>query len=327
MTIEASVIEPAWQSDMSIFACERFLASVGHEYGWLGGVECGRLRCVLPYTIVRKPMVRLARFRLETIAVDGALEVAEERQFLNSAVRCLKSLGSDVIIPASTNAIFRTYPDGAAAAPYGSYVADLTQSEKDLWSKVHPKNRNKIRKAEREGVRIKEGLEYWEVAHALLRDTMARSRLPFMGRDQLKRLVYGLDGNVKIFVVEHSGCIQGCLVAPFSEFSAYQMYSGRALQLPQGAKNLLHWEAMRVFRCLGVRRFDFVGVRINPESGSKHEGLMRFKQRFGGELVQGYVWKLGIHPLKTAAYSVATRLLRGGDIVDVESRRLSGGMG
>ena len=56
-------------------------------------------------------------------------------------------MGADVVIPATTNTIFRTYPDGATAAPYGSYVVDLTQTEEALWNKVHSKHRNVIRNA------------------------------------------------------------------------------------------------------------------------------------------------------------------------------------
>jgi lipid II:glycine glycyltransferase (peptidoglycan interpeptide bridge formation enzyme) len=87
--------------------------------------------------------------------------------------------------------------------------------------------------------------------------------------------------------------------------------------------NLLNWEAIRQFRDLGVNRLDFVGVRINPEKGSKQEGIMIFKQRFGGKLFQGYIWKYSFRPLKFAIYSLAVRLLRGGDIVDHERHKMT----
>jgi hypothetical protein len=49
---------------------------------------------------------------------------------------------------------------------------------------------------------------------------------------------------------------------------------------------------------------------------------LNFKKNFGGELVSGYLWKYSFHPLKWAAYSVAVRLLLGGDIVDREHSKL-----
>jgi hypothetical protein len=47
-----------------------------------------------------------------------------------------------------------------------------------------------------------------------------------------------------------------------------------------------------------------------------------FKERFGPQLHQGYIWKYPIRKLKSSIYSSAVKLLRGGDIVDAERRRL-----
>jgi lipid II:glycine glycyltransferase (peptidoglycan interpeptide bridge formation enzyme) len=85
--------------------------------------------------------------------------------------------------------------------------------------------------------------------------------------------------------------------------------------------NLLKWQSILHFRKLGVKRFNLVGVRINPAKGSKQEGLYNSKKRFGGQLLQGYMWKYPLNPLKYAVYSVAVRVQRGGDIVDQERHR------
>ena len=62
-------------------------------------------------------------------------------------------------------------------------------------------------------------------------------------------------------------------MTPFSNHSAYYVYGGSVPEPTRGAMNLLHWEAIQIFRELGVKRYDFVGVRIDPEKGSKQEGL------------------------------------------------------
>lgn len=49
---------------------------------------------------------------------------------------------------------------------------------------------------------------------------------------------------------------------------------------------------------------------------------MQFKQRFGGRLAEGCMWKYSFHRPKYFVYSSAMRLLRGGDIIDQERRRL-----
>jgi lipid II:glycine glycyltransferase (peptidoglycan interpeptide bridge formation enzyme) len=266
----------------------------------------------------------MVRFRVETIPLGDELHLEDEKSFLNSAVDYFRSKGADMIIPATTNTIFRTYPDGAVAAPYGSYVVDLTQSEETLWNNLHSKHRNVIRNAAKKGVEVRSGLEYMDSAYELVRDTLKRSKLGFISFEAFKRFVLGLSENVKIFVADHEGIAQGCAVVPFSNYCAYYLYGGSIPKPLTGATNLLQWEAIRLFRRCGIKRYDFVGVRINPERESKQEGLMTFKQRFGGRLFEGYMWKYCLHPVKYGAYSMAVRLLRGGDIVDQERHKLNG---
>ena len=61
----------------------------------------------------------------------------------------------DVIIPPSTNTIFRTYPAGAVAAPYATHVVDLSVPEEALWSAVSATHRRQIRAAAKGGVMVR----------------------------------------------------------------------------------------------------------------------------------------------------------------------------
>ncbi len=321
--MKAAPIDIDWHPRLSIYASKQFLKTVGDEYGWIGGTDCsGKLRCILPYTIVRKATLRMVRFRVGTIQLGDGIAIQEEKSFLNGTVDYFRSIGADVIIPSSTNAIFRTYPDDATAAPYGTYIIDLGQSEEALWKNVHSKHRNVIRNAEKKGVRILSGMKYAEAAHKLVQETFKRSTLPFMSYNAFERMINGLGDNVRLFVADYQSVVQGCAVIPFSEQSAYYAYGGTIAEPLSGATNLLQWEAIRYFRSIGVKHYDFCGVRINPEKGSKAAGLMMYKQRFGPQLLQGYLWKHALRPLKSAIYSWAVRLLRGGDIVDCEHHKL-----
>lgn len=325
MSIKALPVKINWHPGLSIFASGQFLDAVGDAYGWLGGTDdSGRLRCILPYTIIHKATVRMVRFRVATLPVEGELGLEEEETFLDSAVEYFRSIGADIVIPAATNAIFRTCPHGAIRVPYGTYIIDLAQSEDVLWSHVHQKHRNVIRNAINRGVKIIDGKEQLDAVYSLIRDTFKRSALRFMSREAFACLICGLDQNVRIFAAEYQGSIQGCAVIPFSNYSAYYVYGGSIPKPMTGATNLLQWEAIRFFRGLGVANYDFCGVRINPKKGSKQAGLKMFKERFGPRLLQGYMWKLRLSPLKSIIYSLAVRLLRGGDIVD-EERRAGGG--
>jgi hypothetical protein len=317
-------IEINWHSGLPIFAKESFLKAVSDEYGWLGGyAESGELKCVLPYTIVRKAIFRMVRFRVETIPMVHGFDVADEKDFLNGAIVYLKNIGADLVIPATTNTIFRTYPDGSDAAPYGSYVIDLSQPEDILWKNIDRITRQNIKSATNAGIVIRDAtVRELDETYLLINGTFKRSKLPFMDRESFKSYLSGLAECGKVLIADQQGISQSSVVFAFSEYCAYAIYAGNTVQ-QQGANKLLYWEAIRLFKALGVRIYDFVGARINPEKDSKQEALSMFKKRFGATLKQGYMWKYPLHPLKYRLYSLAARLRSGGDIVDAERHKLN----
>jgi hypothetical protein len=312
-----------WHPDLSVFASESFLKTVGDEYGWIGGEDAsGKLLCILPYTIIHKAMFRMVRFRVETISIGEGLGIEEEKEFLNRVVEYFRALGADIIIPATTNTVFRTYPDEGAAAPYGSYIIDLSQTEDALWQNIHRSTRKNIRTAQNSNICIRSGIEYLEMTYMLVRDTFKRSKLPFMSYDSFKRYVHGLGDNGKIMAAFNQDNLQSAGVYAFSNYCAYIVYQGNVEEQSLGVGKLLDWEAICFFKRLGVRRYDLVGARIDPEIGSKQERINSAKRRFGAELKRGYIWKCQLRPLRSLAYSLAVRLLRGGDIVDHERHKL-----
>ena len=321
--MKAKRTEIKWYPGLPIFASELFLKAVSDEYGWLGGVDdAGKLRCILPYTIIQKAIFRMVRFRVETIPLGDELEIEEEKTFLNSVIEYFRSTGADMIIPATTNTIFRTYPDGADAAPYGSYVIDLSQPEDVLWRNIDRTMRQNINSALKKGVSIRSGMEYVDETYTHVVETFKRSNLPFMSRKAFKHYMLGLGENGKIMIADYQGIIQSYVVFAFSDYCAYAVYAGNIEGQFQGANKLLYWEAIRMFKKLGVQLYDFVGTRIDPEKGSKQEALASLKKRYGAKLIRGYMWKCPIHPLKYHLYNFAARLRSGGDIVDQERHKL-----
>ena len=329
--MKAVRVDIDWTPQLPIFASEPYLRHLGSEHGWIGGVdEAGDLACVLPYVVIRKAGLRLARFTVEPIPRRQGIDPEQERQFLNAAVALLGSMAIDVIIPATFSTLFRAVPDGALSVPYGNIVVDLTAGEEALWQGVHHKHRNVIRNAIKSGVTVRTGDEYLESAYALTRESFIRSARGAVERRRVesrldvrdfRRLVDALGEHVRVFVAEHQGLIQSAAIVPFSQHSAYYMHGGSIARPISGASNLLQWEAMRTFAGLGVRRYDFFGARVAPEPGSKAEGIVRFKERFGGEFVTGWMWKLPFSRTKYALYELAAWMRNGGDVVDQERRR------
>jgi len=264
----------------------------------------------------------MVRFRVETIPVGVGMDLLEETEWLGRAVDYFRSQGVDMIIPATTNTIFRCFPDGAEAAPYGSYVIDLTPPEEELWKKIDRIMRQNIKTALKAGVTVHEAGARTEEAHRMIRKTFERSRLPFMTLASFQRFQGGLGEHGKLLVAEQNGVAQSFAAFGFSRSCAYAIYAGNEAALQQGANKLLYWEAMRLFKSLGVGRYDFVGTRIDPEKGSKQEALSQLKKRFGATLKRGFMWKYSLRHWKYRLYGLSVGLRSGGDIVDVERRRL-----
>lgn len=323
--------EAAWNPELPIFAAAGYLKAMSSDHGWLVGRGAdGARRCVLPFVIVGKGGLRLMRFTTETIPL-AAVGVDEEREFLAAVVESARSMGVDVIVPGTFSSLFRTFPDGAEAAPYGSYVVDLTRDEKLLWDAVHSKHRNSIRGAASKGVTVRLAPDAMSIVGDLVRQSFDRSTVGFVNRlrlrlrshaDSVVREFRYVGDDVAVFVAEANGVVQGGAIVPFSRAAAYYVHGGSVADPVSGTMNLLHWEVIKHLRNAGVREYNFVGARIDPEPGSKQESLARFKGRFGGALRRGFMWRYFLEPAKAPLYRLAARLRNGGDIVDQERHKL-----
>ena len=321
--MNAIEIPARWHADLPVFAKPEFLRAVADHYGWLGGVdEREELRCILPYTVVRRGPLSMVRFRVETLPQGSGLTLEQERSFLHAVTEHCRAIGADMVIPATTNAVFRIYPEGADAAPYGSYTVDLAQGEDELWRRVERITRQNINSARNAGVAVTDGSQVLPSVHALVTQTFKRSGLPFMSWSEFERYLQGLGEHGKVLLATVDGRIESCAVFAFSRACAYAVYAGNPDQPLQGANKLLYWEAMRGFKQQGVRCFDFVGARIRPEQASKHDGINALKRRLGATLKQGYIWKYSLRPWKYRLYGAAARWRSGGDIVDAERHKL-----
>src|SRR5215472_17559628 len=210
--VKATRIEMSWHEGLSIYSSEAFLKTVSDQYGWIGGMdEHGNVLCVLPYSLIRKSIFRLVRFPVETILIQPDLTIDEERVFLNFAMQHLRSEGTHLVMPATFNTVFRTFPEGACAAPFGSYVIDLAPSEESLWDNVHSKHRNSIRSAQKRGVTIHTGSDQLETAYRLTRASFWRSAKGTLGKarqymkndfEAFKRQTASLGNNAVVFVAK-----------------------------------------------------------------------------------------------------------------------------
>lgn len=193
------------------------------------------------------------------------------------------------------------FPERSLYCKFGSYVLNLSLSVEELFSGIHSKHRNVIRKAEKDGLVVDHGLVYMQSCADIMVDTYRRQNKLCNANEELRKLEK-LGNQCEFWVVKEGDIIQGCAVLLWDNKSCYYLHGGSISHTHSGAMNYLHWKAILEMKQRGVARYDFVGARVKPQQGSKLEGIQRFKARFGAPMEIGYLWRYDNHPMKMRIY-------------------------
>jgi len=202
-----------------------------------------------------------------------------------------------------------------------TYLINLNKTEDQLLESMHPKTRYNIRVANRHNVEVREQTDDkgFEIYLKLLFDTTKRQGFYLHGqkyhRDLWKKLKN--TGMVHIMLASYQNQV-------LSAFMIFEV--GNQLFYPYGASldinrqvmapNLLMWEVIKLGQKLKCQTFDMWGC-LGPRAKENENGygFHRFKQGFGGQLVE-YIgtYDLIINPLLYKAYNsvdkIRWRLLR-----------------
>jgi len=310
---------------LNIFSTKRYLQTLSNNYAWLVSDYC-----ILPFIVKQKYIIKCAQFTNQVLYKTPHVSIATEQQFLNQCIELFKTLGIQFLLQPPTHVVFKTFPNGSLQVPYGTYQLNLTKTEEDLFKQLHSKHRNVIRKAKKEGVIVKRGIDQLAMCHKLLYATMARSQMWAPDLDLIKRLSRSLGEHIQFFAAYKENEVQGVAIIPWDQKSAYYLYGGSIPTPLTGAVNYMHWKIITYFKSKNVEKYDLVGARINPSPGSKLEGIQRFKSRFGGTLHKGHLWKFTVSAFHSKLYSsflkanaFLTNTSFNGDIIDQEINRQS----
>lgn len=301
---------------VAAFGRIEFLKYRGQDYGYIYGYLNGALKFCLPFILKRKFGFSLLEFQTKIITC-GHADVKNEQLFIDMAVKkVFLEMDVDFICQNPAYAIFGQKPDKAEWIEFGTYVIDLKQDIDLLWKNVHSKHRNVIRRAEKNGVSVFFEGDYLGEAYELIKETQERSARAFIGYDNFCELIRAMPGNVKIVAAFDGDDMQGCAVIVLDKVRAYYLYGGSKSNPSLGAVNYMHWELIKELKANGVNEYDFVGARLSDDISEKLQGIQRFKKRFGGELKQGYLWKVINKRWKYNLYKILTKLLNKTKFVD-----------
>lgn len=305
------------EHEIPVFASEAYLKNCSTQYAWLLSDAC-----LLPLVVHKRYIFKYVTFTSDVVYLKGGVTEQTETAFLHAAVQTLKKHGIDFITTPQSNALFRCVPQRAKWCRFGSYRIDLQKSEDALFEAVHTKHRNSIRKATKDGVTVSFGNHLLHEVFTVIADTQQRNGIFFHTELEFKQLVQSLGSNVMLCAAYYQGKCQGTAFVIKDSTTAYYLYGGSCDAPHTGSLNLLQWEIILQLKQSGTMFYDFVGARVSPSETSRAYGIKRFKQRFGGDFLQGYLWKYDINPLKKKLFDVLIRVKTGKlnhDIIDEES--------
>lgn len=279
------------------------------------------LRAYLPIRFLRMKMFRHAQIMHAPFRNAVELSASEQQLFFRQLITFLKDNHiSERLIQPHPYGILASHPAESRFCEFGTYVIDLqNQSEEEILEKFHLKYQKAISHSIKNGAVVKLGKDTLDDFYTLYAHTMERARMPADDMRFFKmQYDYLTDRRACSGVVYEEGRPVSGIFVIHSKYSAFLTHAGTMGESKlYGAAKLLNYEMMRHMKSAGVKRYDFVGVRLNNTNPAL-EGIFRFKKGFGGDLKSGYLWKTDLDPGRAMVYDSLMKIkLRGRKVSDI----------
>ncbi|HEV8601481.1 MAG TPA: peptidoglycan bridge formation glycyltransferase FemA/FemB family protein [Patescibacteria group bacterium] len=169
--------------------------------------------------------------------------------------------------------------------PTHNWMLSLTKTEQELLIGMKPKTRYNINLAQRKGVKVRVGTKEDLIPlYQLLLETAGRNGFKLHPQNYYWQAVETMFPRyLKILIAEYQGKpLAGMLLSLFGDTATY-LHGGSASSMKEAmAPYLLHWEAIKLSKSMGLSLYDFGGVTANASQDHAWVGLSRFKKGFGG---------------------------------------------
>lgn len=173
-----------------------------------------------------------------------------------------------------------------------NFIIDLIKSEEELLKNMHPKTRYNIKLAQKHGVKVEQCSDdkAFEIYLKLYFDTTKRQG--YHGHnEQYHRKVWQILKKAELatllIAAYQDQPLTAWMLLKFKD-TIYYPYGGSSIE-HRGvmANNLVAWEAIRLGKKMGLKKFDMWGA-LGPDANPKDPwyGFHKFKQGYGGKLVE-----------------------------------------
>ena len=165
------------------------------------------------------------------------------------------------------------------------WVLNIKPSEEDLMKGMRKTTRNLVRRAERDGVkiRISRDIKELDVFESVYKETAQREKFVGFSREYLEAEFNAFinDGQVFLAFADYQGeVISTALITIYGNTGFYHQGASTRKHAKVPGAYFLQWEIIRELRRLGMERYNFWG--ISDDQKHPWAGLSLFKQGFGG---------------------------------------------
>jgi lipid II:glycine glycyltransferase (peptidoglycan interpeptide bridge formation enzyme) len=208
-------------------------------------------------------------------------------------------------------------PSSRKVAPTATIVIDLAQDLDDILAQMHKKTRYGIRRAQRDGITVREGSEEdLDTVYELMLAAAERNQYAAYPRQYFNEIwhLFHPPGYIRMFLAEYQGeTVSAHLVFPFGDTLLSKMgyWSGRHGKLKPN--ELLEWEVIQWAKAQGYRYYDFEGINIktaeilqrgDPLPDSVLQTAVSFKLGFSQQVaIFPGAYEYIYHPIMRWAYN------------------------
>lgn len=267
---------------------------------------------IVPILLKTKFKFRVGYFVHIPLKSGIRLILDEEKEFIESLSRFLKKYKLvDFVMPPLHIENFNDLPKNANGNKLGIISLILeNKTETQIFESFKSVYRRHIRNAEKTGVEIKFGTEYFDDFYSIYSEKLKQENAVHDSYTTLKKMVDSNEEGIlfQCGVAYLNGKIEAGILNGSDQFGAYYLFGGSSRNAHNGSFRLLHWELIKKYKAMNLKYYKLGAYREGTMLTDKHTRLASFKMGFGAEIQEGYQYTLIIHPIKFWLYNKLVQL-------------------
>lgn len=262
---------------------------------------------IIPILIRNKMKFKIGYFVHIPIKNGKRLLPLEEKEIMRSMISFFKKNKQiDFILPPLHLDNFNQIPLNGKGYRLGIISLQLANKTIDqIFESFKPVYRRHIRNAEKIGVEIKFGIEYFDDFYTIYSEKLKQEKAVHDSYETLKKLALNFDSskNIQCGVAYLNGKIEAGILNVSDAKGAYYLFGGSSRDAHNGSFRLLHWELIKSYKASNLEFYKLGAYREGEMLTEKHARLASFKMGFGAEVEEGFHFTLLINPFKYWLYN------------------------